>query len=406
MRKSVGGFAHLFQHCQGASAVDAVAGGADAAGMDLDDDLDPLDPDFAARFRRDDRRPPCQLYLVSPPETGGGFPDRLARALDAGPVAAFQFRVKGIDQHRAARLAEPLQAICAAREVAFIVNDSVSLAKRLGADGVHLGQDDGDPREARTILGPSVQIGVTCHDSRHLAMEAGEAGADYVAFGAFHPTTTKEVRHRPEPAILSWWAALFEIPSVAIGGITPGNAAPLVAAGADFLAVSAAVWSGDEAAAVKAFAGVLGAGSPALPGSGASSSMDQFFTRIAGRIAGWAGQPLAFIVAITLMVVWALSGPVFHYSDTWQLVVNTATTIVTFLMVFLIQNAQNRDAAAMQAKLDELIRAMADARNQFIGIEHRTDSEIQRIRTDLERECADDKSAAVVESVGRLRDRF
>jgi low affinity Fe/Cu permease len=135
--------------------------------------------------------------------------------------------------------------------------------------------------------------------------------------------------------------------------------------------------------------------------------MDQFFTRVAGRIAGWAGQPLAFIIAILLMVIWAVSGPVFHYSDTWQLVVNTATTIVTFLMVFLIQNAQNRDAAAMQAKLDELIRAMGDARNQFIGIEHRTDAEIQRIRTDLERECADDdKSAAVVESVGRLRDRF
>lgn len=226
--------------------------------MTEDDPLGPLDPNFAAAFQRDVRRPPCQLYLISPLDVAGGFADRLARALDAGPVAAFQFRVKDVDQHEAARLAEPLQRICADREVAFIVNDSISLAKRLGADGVHLGQEDGDPREARDALGPSVQIGVTCHDSRHLAMEAGDAGADYVAFGSFHPTTTKVVKHRAEPVILSWWSALFELPCVAIGGITPDNAAPLVAAGADFLAVSGAVWSGDEAAAVRAFAQVLG----------------------------------------------------------------------------------------------------------------------------------------------------
>lgn len=223
----------------------------------IDDPLGPLDPQFAAAFRRDDRRPPCQLYLISPLEVGGGFPDRLARALDAGPVAAFQFRVKDVNQHEAARLAEPLQRICAARDVAFIVNDSVSLAKRLGADGVHLGQDDGDAREARATLGPEVQIGVTCHDSRHFAMEAGEAGADYVAFGSFYPTTTKEVKHHPEPVILSWWSTLFELPCVAIGGITPANAAPLVAAGADFIAVSGAVWNGDEAEAVRAFGSVL-----------------------------------------------------------------------------------------------------------------------------------------------------
>ncbi len=225
----------------------------------IQDPLGPLDPDFAANFTRDLRRPPCQLYLVSPLDVGGAFPDRLARALDSRPAAAFQFRVKDIDQHEAARLAEPLQRICADREVAFIVNDSIALAKRLGADGVHLGQDDGDPREAREALGPSVQIGVTCHDSRHLAMEAGEAGADYVAFGAFYPTSTKEIKHRPEPVILSWWSAVFELPSVAIGGITPDNAAPLVKAGADFLAVSGAVWGGDEAAAMRAFADVLAA---------------------------------------------------------------------------------------------------------------------------------------------------
>jgi len=187
----------------------------------------------------------------------GDFSDRLKRALDAGPVAAFQFRVKDVDQHEAARLGEPLRAICADRDVAFIVNDSISLAKRLGADGVHLGQEDGDPREARSVLGPAAQIGVTCHDSRHLAMEAGEAGADYVAFGSFYPTVTKQVRHHPEPSILSWWSTVFEIPCVAIGGITPANAAPLVAAGADFIAVSNAVWGGDEAAAIKAFEAVL-----------------------------------------------------------------------------------------------------------------------------------------------------
>lgn len=222
--------------------------------IDQDDDaLPPLGPEFAAQFQRDDRRPACQLYLISPLDVSGGFVDRLARALDAGPVAAFQFRVKDVDQHAAAALAEPLQRICGDRDVAFLINDSISLAKRLGADGVHLGQGDGDPREARSVLGPTAQIGVTCHDSRHLAMEAGEAGADYVAFGAFYPTTTKEVRHHPDPAILSWWTTVFEIPCVAIGGITPANARPLVEAGADFLAVSSAVWGGDEVEAVKAF---------------------------------------------------------------------------------------------------------------------------------------------------------
>jgi thiamine-phosphate pyrophosphorylase len=190
----------------------------------------------------------CQLYLISPQDVSGNFQDRLKAALAGGPVAAFQLRVKDVDSHEVARLAEPLQRICADADVAFIVNDSVSLAKRLGADGVHLGQGDGDPREARSVLGPSVQIGVTCHDSRHLAMEAGEAGADYVAFGAFYPTTTKPSEYRPEPGILSWWASLFEIPCVAIGGITPQNAAPLIAAGADFLAVCNAVWGKDDPA--------------------------------------------------------------------------------------------------------------------------------------------------------------
>ena len=228
--------------------------------MELDEEGVSLDPNFAERFQRDDRRPPCQLYLISPPRLDEDFGERLTAAFDAGPVAAFQFRLKDVNEHEAARLAEPLQRICVDRDVAFIVNDSIALAKRLGADGVHLGQEDGDPREARRLLGPSAQIGVTCHDSRHLAMEAGESGADYVAFGSFYPTTTKEVRHRPEPSILSWWATLFELPCVAIGGITPANAPPLVAAGADFLAVCGAVWNHDDgpAAAVAAFAEALG----------------------------------------------------------------------------------------------------------------------------------------------------
>lgn len=201
--------------------------------------------------------PSCQLYLISPLEVGGAFPDRLARALDAGPVAAFQFRVKDVAEHEAARLAEPLLRICADREVAFIVNDSISLAKRLGADGVHLGQQDGSVADARARMGKAAQIGVTCHDSRHLAMEAGEAGADYVAFGAFFPSSTKDTKHVAEPELLSWWARLFELPCVAIGGITAANCGPLVAAGADFLAVSNAVWGGDEADGVRALVAAI-----------------------------------------------------------------------------------------------------------------------------------------------------
>lgn len=172
-------------------------------------------------------------------------------------VTAFQFRVKGVGEHEAARLAGPLQEICAARDVGFIVNDSVSLAKRLKADGVHLGQGDGNVRDAREVLGREAQIGVTCHASRHFAMEAGDAGADYVAFGAFFPSTTKASEHRPDLDILEWWSGLFELPCVAIGGITPENCAPLITAGADFLAVCGSVWSGDEAAAVRAFASAM-----------------------------------------------------------------------------------------------------------------------------------------------------
>ncbi|MEO0063574.1 MAG: hypothetical protein RLZZ08_2134 [Pseudomonadota bacterium] len=204
-------------------------------------------------------RIPPQLYLISPLEVGGDFPQRLERALDAGKVAAFQFRVKGLDQHEAARLAEPLQAICTARDVAFIVNDDVALAKRLKADGVHLGQKDGDVRDAREELGRDAQIGVTCHASRHLAMEAGDAGADYVAFGAFFPSTTKDTDQTADVELLEFWQEMMEIPCVAIGGITPETCRVLADAGADFIAVSGAVWNGDEAAAVRAFTQALSA---------------------------------------------------------------------------------------------------------------------------------------------------
>jgi thiamine-phosphate pyrophosphorylase len=215
-------------------------------------EFDPLD------FAPPERKEAAQLYLISPQAVGGAFDDRLKAALEPGLAAAFQLRVKDVDEHQLARLAEPLQRICADAEVAFIVNDSMALAKRIGADGVHLGQSDGDVREARALLGPTAQIGRTCHDSRHLAMEAGEAGADYVAFGAFYPTTTKPSGYRPDPSILTWWSTVFEIPCVAIGGITPLNAEPLVRAGADFLAVCQAVWGSDDpGAAVRAFEQVL-----------------------------------------------------------------------------------------------------------------------------------------------------
>lgn len=218
-------------------------------------------------FQRPVRTQACKLYLISPQMVGGTFSERLRAACQGGPVAAFQLRVKDVEEHELARLAEPLQRICADHDVAFIVNDSIALAKRLGADGVHLGQSDGDPREARALLGPAAQIGRTCHDSRHLAMEAGEAGCDYVAFGAFYPTTTKPSNYRPDPGILSWWATIAEVPSVAIGGITPENATTLVESGADFVAVCQAVWSQpDPGAAVAHFDAVFSS----LAGEGAA----------------------------------------------------------------------------------------------------------------------------------------
>ena len=188
----------------------------------------------------------------------------LGRALGGGDVASLQLRLKGVSDDEILRAGERLMRIAQSRDVAFIVNDRPDLALKLGADGVHVGQDDVPYAEARALLGPDRIIGVTCHNSRHLAMEAAEAGADYVAFGAFYPTTTKEPKTRAEPEILTWWQDLMEAPCVAIGGITVANALPLVTAGADFLAVSAGVWEhaqGPEAA-VRQFNQIFDAAAP------------------------------------------------------------------------------------------------------------------------------------------------
>ena len=190
-------------------------------------------------------RPPCRLYLITPPAIAdlAGFARDLAAALAAGDVAALQIRLKDIDDTAVLDAVAVLAPVARARGVAVLLNDRPDLAARSGCDGVHVGQSDASVAEARRIMGGDAMIGATCHDSRHLAMEAAEAGADYVAFGAFFPTATKATRHRPEPNTLTIWQETMEIPCVAIGGITAANAAALAAAGADFVAVSGAVWT-------------------------------------------------------------------------------------------------------------------------------------------------------------------
>jgi len=208
----------------------------------------------------------CRLYLITPPRLDdlAAFSRVFEEALSAGDVACVQLRLKDVSDADIIKAAEMLLPVAHAHDVAFLINDRPDLALKVGADGVHVGQQDAPYEEARSLLGPDAIIGVTCHDSRHLAMEAGEQGADYVAFGAFYETATKDAISRTEPEILSWWQRLFEVPCVAIGGITPQNATPLVAAGADFLAVSSGVWShpGDQGGpgkAVKAINDVIDA---------------------------------------------------------------------------------------------------------------------------------------------------
>jgi len=201
--------------------------------------------------------PLCRLYLITPPRLDdlAAFARVFAHALDAGDVAALQIRLKDAADDIVAAGVDALMPIAAARDVAVILNDRPDLAARLGCDGVHIGQDDAPLAEARRIVGPGRMVGVTCHDSLHLAMEAAEGGADYVAFGAFFPTTTKAAPTRADPQLLTGWQADIVVPCVAIGGITVPTARELARAGADFLAVSAGVWSyGDgPAAAVAAF---------------------------------------------------------------------------------------------------------------------------------------------------------
>jgi len=206
----------------------------------------------------------CRLYLITPPvlDDLAAFGRDLAAALDAGDVAALQIRLKDAPETVIAAVVDMVTPICHARDVAVILNDRPDLAARLGCDGVHIGQEDGTIAEARRLVGPDRMVGVTCHDSRHLAMEAAEAGADYVAFGAFFPTSTKDALTRAEPEILTIWQEVMQTPCVAIGGVTAANAAELARAGADFLAVSAGVWSHPEgpAAAVRALNAAIAEG--------------------------------------------------------------------------------------------------------------------------------------------------
>ena len=206
--------------------------------------------------------PRCRLYLITPPALDpAAFAPVLAEALAGGDVACVQLRLKDIADEAVLAAGRLLMPIVQAAGAAFIVNDRPDLARALGADGVHVGQDDASYVEARKLLGPDAIVGVICHDSRHLAMEAAEAGADYVAFGAIYPTATKEAKTSAPLDLIGWWAELFETPCVAIGGITVENAAPVIAAGADFLAVSAGVWAHKDGprAAVARFNALLGA---------------------------------------------------------------------------------------------------------------------------------------------------
>lgn len=199
---------------------------------------------------------PCRLYLITPPAFDlAEFSTALKSALSGGDVAAVQLRLKPASDEAILAVGRALMPIVQDSGAAFVVNDRPDLAAKLGADGVHIGQQDTSYEEARRLLGEKAIVGVTCHNSIHLAMEAGERGADYVAFGAFFPTDTKEVAFHADVELIEDWSAAMEIPCVAIGGINIDNAAPLVRAGADFLAVSAGVWryAGGPSEAVSKF---------------------------------------------------------------------------------------------------------------------------------------------------------
>lgn len=206
-------------------------------------------------------RPRTRLYLITPPQPDlAAFAPILDATLQAGDVGCLQLRLKkadgtAYDDDAIEAAVKQLMPVAHKHNVAFLLNDRPDLAASLGCDGVHIGQQDMGYKAARAHIGDNAIVGVTCHDSRHLAMLAGEAGADYVAFGAFFPTQTKNVTAQAMPDVLSWWQEVMEPPCVAIGGITPENAAPLVAAGADFIAASAGVWNHEAGpeAAIEAF---------------------------------------------------------------------------------------------------------------------------------------------------------
>ena len=205
----------------------------------------------------------CRLYLITPQTLEPRrFAETLRAALDGGDVAALQLRLKGVGDEDILRAIEILRPVTEAHDVAFVLNDRPDLAAAAGCDGVHIGQEDATYAEARRLVGAGRIVGVTCHDSRHLAIEAAEAGADYVAFGAFFPSATKErPKTRADVDLLRWWSELMTVPCVAIGGITAENCGELVAAGADFLAAAGGVWAYPDgpAAAVVAFNAAIAA---------------------------------------------------------------------------------------------------------------------------------------------------
>jgi thiamine-phosphate pyrophosphorylase len=194
---------------------------------------------------------PCRLYLISPPRFElEAFAEQLRTAISGGDVGSFQLRMKDADDKSIKAAAAHLLPICREHDIAFIINDRPDIAMEVGADGAHLGQDDlsfWPIDKTRQIMGPDFVIGISCHDSSHMAMQAGEDGADYVAFGAFHPTKSKSAEKlaqygTPKPDMLEWWYHYTVLPCVAIGGMTPENCGPMVAAGADFIAAITAVW--------------------------------------------------------------------------------------------------------------------------------------------------------------------
>ena len=205
--------------------------------------------------------PSCRLYLITPPVIADldAFARALESALEAGDVACLQIRLKNVSENQVREAVAKLMPVCHAHDVAVILNDNPALAAALGCDGVHVGPDDPPYAEARRIMGANATVGVTARDSRHLAMDLAEQGADYVAFGAFFPSSTKDAATRADLETLEIWSETTNVPCVAVGGITADNCDSLVAAGADFLAVSSGVWTYPDgpAAAVKAFNAVF-----------------------------------------------------------------------------------------------------------------------------------------------------